>query len=130
MFNKKDFNHINKMQSEMADGITDTTESQDVLENIMEIFKDTNFEDDEDRMRMMMRVVNECYSDDSGVASLSEDKAFHTVLALCFYYSNLVWNLISNGFSYDDYTDFLIKEILPSMREEAKSIPYWEVEDD
>jgi hypothetical protein len=127
MFNEEDFNHIEKMRSSMADGMTDGSESHMVLEQIVGLMSKTDFTSDESRMEFMMNCVNICYQDEEGEPVLVEDKMFGVILGLCFNYSNIISNLIVDGFTVDEYYEFLQKEVLPVMREESKSLPYWDV---
>ena len=127
MFNEEDFNHIEKMKSSMADGMTDGSESHMVLEEIVGLMSKTDFTSDESRMEFMMNCVNICYQDEDGEPVLDEDKMFGVILGLCFNYSNIISNLIVDGFNVDEYYEFLQKEVLPVMREESKSLPYWDV---
>jgi hypothetical protein len=127
MFNEEDFNHIEKMKSSMADGMTDGSESHMILEEIVELMSKTDFTSDESRMEFMMNCINICYQDEDGEPVLVEDKMFGVILGLCFNYSNIISNLIVDGFNVDEYYEFLQKEVLPVMREESKSLPYWDV---
>lgn len=130
MFKKEDFDHIEKMQNSMADGILDASESPITLEKVVDILASTDFLSDESRMEMMMRCINECYStDENGEDILEEDKVFHLVLALCFNYSNIISNLVIDGFNLEDYYRFLKEEVLPVMNEESKNLPYWDVDE-
>jgi hypothetical protein len=130
MFEKEDFDHIQKMQNSMADGMTDGSDSHSILEKIVDLFSHTDFTSDESRMEMMMNCINLCYEDEDGEAVLVEDNVFGVVLGLCFNYSNILSNLITDGFQTEDYYNFLKDEILPVMREESKSLPYWDIEDE
>ena len=128
MFNDKDFDHIQKMENEMPDGILDGSESHMILENIVNIMSETDFASDESRMEFMMQCINICYEDPSDDESaLVEDNVFGVVLGLCFNYSNIVSNLIVDGFNVDEYYSFLKSEVLPAMKEESKSLPYWDI---
>lgn len=126
MFNEKDFDHIEKMQNAMADGMTDGSESHMILENLVDIMSTTDFTSDESRMEFMMKCINECYDkEDEDV--LVEDNVFGVVLGLCFNYSNIVSNLVVDGFNIEEYYSFLKGEVLPAMKEESKSLPYWDI---
>lgn len=128
MFKQEDFDHIGKMQTEMADGITDGSDTHLILEQIVNIMTETDFSSDEDRMAFMMHCINLCYEDgEDGEDVLVEDKMFGVILALCFNYSNIISNLLVDGFNIDEYYGFLINEVLPMMREESKALPYWEI---
>lgn len=128
MFKQEDFDHIEKMQTEMADGITDGSDTHLILEQIVNIMTETDFSSDEDRMAFMMHCINLCYEDgEDGEDVLVEDKMFGVILALCFNYSNIISNLLVDGFNIDEYYSFLINEVLPMMREESKALPYWEI---
>jgi hypothetical protein len=81
-------------------------------------------------MEMMMNCINLCYEDEEGEAVLVEDNVFGVILGLCFNYSNILSNLVTDGFVTDDYFNFLKEEILPTMKEESKSLPYWDLPND
>lgn len=130
MFEKEDFEHIKKMQNSMADGMTDGTDSHSILENIINIFSKTDFASDESRMEMMMSCINLCYEEEEQESVLVEDNVFGVVLGLCFNYSNIISNLLTDGFNVEDYYNFLRTEVLPVMKEDAKSLPYWNLEDE
>jgi hypothetical protein len=86
----------------------------------------TDFTSDESRMEFMMKCINECYDkEDEDV--LVEDNVFGVVLGLCFNYSNIVSNLVVDGFNIEEYYSFLKGEVLPAMKEESKSLPYWDI---
>lgn len=128
MFNEKDFDHIDKMQNSMADGITDGSDSHMILESLVDIMSTTDFTSDESRMEFMMKCINECYDkEDEDV--LVEDNVFGVVLGLCFNYSNIVSNLVVDGFNIEEYYSFLKGEVLPAMKEESKSLPYWDIDE-
>ena len=130
MFEPEDFDHIQKMKNSMADGMTDGSESHMILEKIVDIFSETNFASDEGRMEMMMSCINLCYEEEEGETVLVEDNVFGVVLGVCFNYSNILSNLITDGFNTDDYYNFLKQEVLPVMREESKSLPYWDFDNE
>ena len=127
MFREEDFDNINKMRNTMADGITDGSESHMILENIVNILSKTDFTSDESRMELMMNCINLCYEKDEDEDILIEDNVFGVILGLCFNYSNIISNLVVDGFNVDEYYNFLKQEVLPVMREESKSLPYWDI---
>jgi hypothetical protein len=130
MFREEDFTHINKMNNEMADGITDGSAAHKVLEELVDILSTIDFTSDEDRMLLMMKCINLCYEQqEDGEDILVEDKVFSTILALCFTYSNIMSNLIVDGFNAEDYFNFIKTEVLPVMEEESKALPYWDLDD-
>jgi hypothetical protein len=130
MFEQEDFDHIQKMKNSMADGMTDGSDSHMLLESIVDIFSKTDFTSDESRMEMMMSCINLCYEEEDGETVLVEDNVFGVVLGICFNYSNIVSNLVTDGFETEKYYDFLKNEVLPVMREESKSLPYWDLENE
>jgi hypothetical protein len=131
MFNKKDFDHINKMNTEMADGMVDASESHEMLEKVIGVLSNTDYLSDDSRMELIMNIVNLCYfQDEDGEESLDEQDTFHVILGLCFAYSNIMTNMVMDGFEIQDYFDFLKSQVLPEMKEEAKSLPYWDSEDE
>lgn len=128
MFRKEDFDHIDKMQNAMADGIMDASSSHSMLENLIEILSSTDFSSDESRMEMMMHCVNLIYEVEDGEDVLVEDNVFHVILGLCFAYANIMSNLYVDGFDINDYFNFMKTEVLPAMKEEYKTLPYWDVD--
>ena len=128
MFKPEDFDHIQKMKNSMADGMTDGSGAHQLLEGVVEILSKTDFTSDENRMNLMMSCINLCYDkDEEDDDVLIEDNVIGVILALCFNYTNIVSNLIADGFDVDSYYDFLKSEVLPVMREESKSLPYWDM---
>jgi hypothetical protein len=128
VFNDKDFDHIQKMENAMPDGIVDGSESHIILENIVNVMSETDFTSDESRMEFMMQCINFCYEKpDDDESALVEDNVFGVILGLCFNYSNIVSNLIVDGFNVDEYYSFLKSEVLPTMKEESKTLPYWDI---
>ena len=130
MFEQEDFDHIQKMKNSMADGMTDGSDSHMILESIVDIFSKTDFTSDESRMEMMMSCINLCYEEEDGEAVLVEDNVFGVVLGISFNYSNILSNLITDGFQTEEYYNFLKQEVLPVMREESKSLPYWDFDNE
>jgi hypothetical protein len=130
MFEQEDFDHIQKMKNNMADGMTDGSDSHMLLEKIVDIFSKTDFSSDESRMEMMMSCINLCYEEEDGEAVLVEDNVFGVVLGISFNYSNILSNLITDGFQTEEYYNFLKQEVLPVMREESKSLPYWDFDNE
>lgn len=130
MFEQEDFDHIQKMKNNMADGMTDGSDSHMILEKIVDIFSKTDFTSDESRMEMMMSCINLCYEEEDGEAVLVEDNVFGVVLGISFNYSNILSNLITDGFQTEEYFNFLKQEVLPVMREESKSLPYWDFDNE
>jgi hypothetical protein len=130
MFEQEDFDHIQKMKNNMADGMTDGSESHMILEKIVDLFSKTDFTSDESRMEMMMSCINLCYEEEDGEAVLVEDNVFGVVLGISFNYSNILSNLITDGFQTEEYYNFLKQEVLPVMREESKSLPYWDFDNE
>lgn len=129
MFDNNDFDHIKKMETEMADGLLDASDSHEILEEVTQLIAETDFSSDESRMELMMKCINVCYEEEDGETVLVEDNVFSTILALCFNYSNLATNLIASGFEFSDYLDHVKNEILPGMREEFESLPYWNMDE-
>lgn len=129
MFRKEDFDHIDKMQNNIADGIVDASDSHKMLEKMLDIFAETDFTDDESRMEMMMHCINLIYEQEDDEDVLVEDHVFHLILGFCFYYSNMIHNLIIDGFDVKDYFNFMKTDVLPKMKEEYKALPYWDVDE-
>lgn len=127
MFNQEDFDHLEKMNNSMADGMTDGSEAHMMLEKIIDYLSETDFLSDEDRMKLMMNCINLCYDKKGDEDILNEENVIAVILGLCFNYTNIVSNLVTDGFEVDEYYNFLKQEILPVMRDESKSLPYWDI---
>lgn len=130
MFDNNDFEHIKKMKNEMADGITDASSHHEILESVVDLLSNIDYGSDESRMELMMQSINMCYDNINGEISLDEDRVFGVVLGLCFCLSNIVSNIETSGFSVADYFGVIKSEILPTMKEESKALPYWDLDDE
>lgn len=129
MFNPEDFEHIKKMGSEIADGITDASSHHEVLENIVSLLSEIDFSSEESRMELMMQSVNLCYDNINGKSELEEDNVFGVIVGLCFCLTNIISNIENEGFSAQEYFTALKNEVLPIMKEESKYLPYWDLDE-
>lgn len=126
MFNEDDFENIKKYKTEIADGVFDASSSYQVLETVVKMLSDTDYESDEGRTVMMMEMINLCYEGQAEDAYMSAAKVTNVIISLCFCYGNLIGSFINEGFNQHDYFNFVINQILPVMKEESQMLPYWE----
>lgn len=117
------------MKNEMADGITDASFHQEILERVVDLLSNIDYDSDESRMELMMQTINMCYENIDGEIILDEDSVFGVVLGLCFCLSNIISNIENDGFSAAEYFGIIKEEILPVMKEESKNLPYWNLDE-
>jgi hypothetical protein len=129
MFNKDDFNNIKRMEEDVPDGIADGSEAQKIVDEVSDVLSKTNYETDAGRMEMMMNCVNLCYEEIDNELVMTEDRAFGVIVGLTFNYSNIMSNLIADGFDSEDYYQTLKNEVLKDMTEQSNSIPYWDIQE-
>ena len=127
MFNNEDFDQIKKMMTDIPDGILDGSDAHQMLEAVTDILSETDFSSDESRMEMMMNCINLCFEGQSDEAEITEDRVFGVILGLTFNYSNIICNLQYDGFNTQSYFSYLKSDVLPTMAEESKNLPYWDV---
>lgn len=121
VFDNEDFQKILDGYDEgVPSGFVDGTSTIKVFEEFIDAVATLNSEDDTSRILFMMRVTNMIDMNDpiSAVEVLSA-ATFHVV------------NLISIGMALDEdfmkkYVDMLYNKILPTLKDEGGSLPYWD----
>lgn len=126
MFNNDDFEMIKKSPDTAPDGLVDASDYQEINEKITEILSETDFTSINGKMGMMMSIMNLFALEDG--ENVDPNATFGVVLALTFHLGNIFSNLQeSDPEVLAEYFDFVKNEMLPSMREESSSLPYWEM---
>lgn len=126
MFNNDDFEMINKASDTAPDGMLDASDYQQMNEVITEYLADTDFHDVESKMHFTMKVINLFATDDG--EDVDVNNVFGVVLALTFHLTNIFAHLQESDVDMlKEYFRFIQEELLPSMRDESSSLPYWEM---
>lgn len=126
MFNNDDFNFIKESPDAAPDGLIDASDYQEVNERITDLFSKTDFLSVNGKMEMMMNIMN-MFADEDG-ENVDPNATFGVVLALTFHLGNIFSNLQnSDPEGLAEYFEFVKNEMLPAMREESSSLPYWEM---
>jgi len=126
MFSNDDFEMINKTEDTAPDGMLDASDYQKMNEVITDFLSETDFHDVESKMHMTMKIINLFATDDG--EDVDVNNVFGVVLALTFHLSNIFAHLQESDVDgLKAYLDYIKEELLPSMREESSSLPYWEM---
>lgn len=126
MFNNDDFEFIKDSQETVPDGLVDASDYQEMNEQITELLSKTDFTSINGKMEMMMNIMNMFALEDG--ENVDPNATFGVVLALTFHLGNIFSNLQeSDPEGLADYFEFMKNEMLPAMREESSSLPYWEM---
>lgn len=127
MFNDDDFEKMNDMEDQVPDGVLDASDYQRLNEEIAKIYHDTDFLNVESKMKATMSVINLLGSDEDG-EDMDADVVFGVVLGLAFHLTNIFTSLAaSDPEGLSEYFDYLMNELLPSMKEESEVLPYWDM---
>jgi hypothetical protein len=125
MFNQDDFDKIKKYEDIVPDGIMDASdfyEDLSLITSLIEKHEEDNFES---RVSIMMKVINNLY-DESGT-TLDGDKIYGTVISLLFHIHTLLEGMYDEDKA--EYFRTIKEEVLPSLREDVKHLPYWDSDD-
>lgn len=126
MFNDDDFDFVKDNNDTVPDGLVDASDYQEMNERITELLSQTDFSSVNGKMTFMMNVMN-MFADEDG-ENVDPNATFGVVLALTFHLNNIFGNLQnSDPEGLTEYFDFVKNELLPAMREESTSLPYWEM---
>jgi hypothetical protein len=122
MFSQDDFDKIEKLKDIVPDGIMDASdfcEDLELITNLIAQHEENNFES---RVSIMMKVVNNLYEEDG--TTLDADKIYSTVISLLFHIHTLLEGMYDED--KQEYFETIKSEVLPSLREDVKTMPYWE----
>lgn len=126
MFNDDDFEFVKDSPDKVPDGLIDASDYHEVNEIITDLLSNTDFSSVNGKMEMMMHIIN-MFADEDG-ENVDPNATFGVVLALTFHLGNIFGNLQnSDPEGLTEYFDFVKNELLPAMKEESSSLPYWEM---
>lgn len=127
IFDDNDFNSVQKALTEMPDGMIDGSHYYELFCDFLEHLERLDILDSESKVKFMMGVINHVYTFDE-----NDEKVFNgqyitdLVSCLCFHLMTLIQ--IGYTFNYDfknQYVMYLQEEVMPVVKEETKSMPYW-----
>lgn len=126
MFNDDDFEFVKDSPDKVPDGLVDASDYHEANEIITDLLSKTDFSSVNGKMEMMMHIIN-MFADEDG-ENVDPNATFGVVLALTFHLGNIFGNLQnSDPEGLTEYFDFVKNELLPAMKEESSSLPYWEM---
>ena len=124
MFNADDFDKLEDSMDTMPDGLLDASDYYEDMEKVTDILSEIDYDDMVSRMHGMMKVMNIIYGEDGG---LSVERVNGVVIALSFHAVNILNSLEDE--SRKEYFDFTKNEVLAEIKDEASSLPYWDLDE-
>jgi hypothetical protein len=124
MFNADDFDKLEDSMDTMPDGLLDASDYYEDMEKVTDILSEIDYDDMVSRMHGMMKVMNIIYGEDGG---LSVERVNGVVIALSFHAVNILNSLEDE--SRDEYFNFTKNDVLKEIKDEASSLPYWDLDE-
>jgi hypothetical protein len=124
MFNADDFDKLEDSMDTMPDGLLDASDYYEDMEKVTDILSEIDYDDMVSRMHGMMKVMNIIYGEDGG---LSVERVNGVVIALSFHAVNILNSLEDE--SRKEYFDFTKNDVLAEIKDEASSLPYWDLDE-
>lgn len=121
MFNPYDFENINKEPDTIPDGVVDASDYHQLLQQVTEFIKATDYEDAGSRMVAMMNVINLFHDSEE---TIDENNLYGVVISCMYHIQTLM-----SGMEEDDrkeYFKVIQEEVFPEFEEQSKSLPYYE----
>jgi len=127
-FNEQNFENIKKNSDSIPDGVIDATEFYEDLVFISNQLENTDYEDMDSKMRVMMNIINYYHNPtpDNSI-DINTEKLYGVTIGLLFHIANMLVGLDED--SKLEYWDYINKELLPTMKEEKTILPYWNNDD-
>jgi len=127
-FNEQNFENIKKNSDSIPDGVIDATEFYEDLVFISNQLENTDYEDMDSKMRVMMNIINYYHNPtpDNSI-DINTEKLYGVTIGLLFHIANILVGLDED--SKLEYWDYINKELLPTMKEEKTILPYWNNDD-
>ncbi|NDB56880.1 hypothetical protein EB001_00275 [bacterium] len=126
MFNKDDFNNIDKVNEDtVPDGVVDASDYALILRKTAEHIRDTDYENPESKMVAMMNIINLMHEDEE---NLNDNNVYGVAIALMYHIQTLLGGMVDED--RKEYFDHLEKEVLPVFDEESQVLPYYDSEGD
>ena len=124
MFNADDFDKLEDSMDTMPDGLLDASDYYEDMEKVTDILSEIDYDDMVSRMHGMMKVMNIIYGEDGG---LSVERVNGVVIALSFHAVNILNSLEDE--SRKEYFDFTKNDVLAEIKDEASSLPDWDLDE-
>jgi hypothetical protein len=124
MFNSDDFDKLEESMGTMPDGLLDASEYYNDMEKVTDILSVIDYDDMVSRMHGMMDIMNIIYNEEE---TLSADRVNGVIIALSFHAVNILNSLEDE--SRKEYFNFTKNEILKEIKDEASSLPYWDLDE-
>lgn len=124
MFNADDFDKLEDSMDTMPDGLLDASDYYEDMEKVTDILSEIQYDDMVSRMHGMMNIMNIIYGEDGG---LSAERVNGVVIALSFHAVNILNSLEDE--SRDEYFNFTKNDVLKEIKDEASSLPYWDLDE-
>lgn len=119
-FDEKDFEKIIGQDfDDIPDGVVDGTQYINMFEGIVNDLSMLDLDDDKSRILFMMRIINH-------IDHSNEESSYEVISALCYHIISLmgIGEQMHDGF-VKQYIDSLYAEVIPSLKTESGSMPYW-----
>lgn len=124
MFNDDDFDSIEDQFDRPPDGLVDARDYYQQLVRVTDILQEMDYSDIVSKMSGMMLIMNEIYDDDG---NMNPDRVQAVITSLSFHVVNLLNNIEDDY--VPQYFEYVQKDILSELENEAGSLPYWETEE-
>jgi hypothetical protein len=124
MFNADDFDKLEESMDTMPDGLLDASDYYNDMEKVTDILSEIDYDDMVSRMHGMMNIMNIIYGEEGG---LSNERVNGVVIALSFHAVNILNSLEED--SRKEYFDFTKNDVLKEIKDEASSLPYWDLDE-
>lgn len=122
MFNPYDFENINKNEPDtVPDGIVDASDYHELLKQLTEHIKATDYEDATSRMVAMMNVINLFHDDEETV---DENKIYGVVIACMYHIQTLLCGMLQED--RDEYFKVIDEDVFPDFEKQSKVLPYYD----
>jgi len=124
MFNSDDFDKLEDSMNTMPDGLLDASDYYEDMEKVTDILSEIDYDDMVSRMHGMMEIMNIVYN---GEDNLSIERVNGVIIALSFHAVNIINSLEDE--SRQEYFNFTKNDILKEIKDEASSLPYWDLDE-
>jgi hypothetical protein len=123
MFNEEDFENVPKLESTIPDGLMDGTAYVQVLSSISDKVLALDHNEMNQRIVVMMGIVNECY--DEGQEDISMDRVMNVIIALTFKLLMAINLSQEMNSEFKNVYEKEIRNVIAGMEQVQKAVPYW-----
>lgn len=128
MFNADDFKDINKDENSIPDGVMDATEFYEDLVFLSKQLEETDYESLEDKMQVMMRIINYYHNSDiNNSIEIDPDRVNGITIGLLFHIANIFSGMENEA--KKEYWEYVNTQLLPTMQEDKTILPYWDTDE-